>query len=90
MIPYRQQTELSQKAKLALNQFDDVVFTVLILSDKALFPYEITEILGLPAKTHPKEVSHTTVRDALFRLLDKGKVKRGAENYLGQKPWVAV
>lgn len=89
MVTYRQQTELSQKAKLALDQFDNVVLEVLILSSEALFPYQITDILGLPRKTHPKEVSNTTVRDSLFRLLDKGKVKRGAKNNLDQKPWLA-
>ena len=83
-------TELSRKAELALNEFDNVVLEVLTLSNEALFPYQITCILGLPKKTHPKEVSHTTVRDSLFRLLDKGKVERGSKNELGQKPWVAI
>ena len=37
---------------------------------------EITKELGMPSRFDPKGTTHLAVRNSLFRLLQKGEVKR--------------
>lgn len=89
---------LRSMALSAIDQLDEAVLGILRRSNIPLYPKEISIKLNIPrsfeidlgGRSGATPVYYPTVRDSLFRLLKKRKVKRTLENRKTKHKWYAV